>query len=205
MSTKIFVHVQRKIKPPKPPDPAIELALERERQEAEQRKARHAESKRLQAELRRQELASRPAPPPPPPPPRIMERREFHEWAKCVAIRLLTNNNKWMVKLKKVASLHQGKIRMKTFASIHDELTIAVVRAAEALGQPNGDKEVEEIAGLTAVTLAEVTCEFYEMIQELEPHDAKGRADGGGASFGEEKGGQIHFEKWGAAKLARET
>lgn len=202
MSTKIFVHVPRKIKPPKPPDPAIELEVQREREEAERRKARHAESKRLQAERRRQELDNRPAPPPPPPPPpRTITTEEFEDWAREHSVRILMNNHKWMKQLKNVAHIHQGTMSVKTFANIHDELTIRMVRAAEADGLPADDKAVENLASLTAVTILGVADEFCDIIEKWN-RDAEGRGNGDGPAGGEEKSGPIHFENRRPAKLA---
>lgn len=61
MSTKIFVHRQLKIKPPKPPDPNLDRLFEAQAEERRRKEAQHAEDRRAMAQLRAEELAQRAA------------------------------------------------------------------------------------------------------------------------------------------------
>lgn len=110
MSTKIFPHRPRKLKPPKPP-PDIDGLFERMTAQHQERLAKKAEERRIMAELRAEELDKRAAHLP----PSITKKDHCPNcWARRVAMEMLTRDRKLLwrmyrgVRMKRAALIEKG-------------------------------------------------------------------------------------------------
>lgn len=113
MSTKIFPHKPRKLKPPKLHHPWMDRLFEADQAKRLERLARRYEERQIMAELRAEALDKRAALLPPP-----VEKKDHCPdcWARRVAMESLTRDRKLLWRM------YRG-VRMKREALIEDDWT----------------------------------------------------------------------------------
>ena len=163
MSTKIFVHRQRKLKPAKPPDPDLNRLFAEAIERREHEKTRREQNRLVMAELRNEELSKRAAKLAPPLPPRAEMYHCRYCWGMQTAADLLGSQNKIMDRFYRAVVYDRRELLDDPWLMrVEQGLGDALQKAAKWKNVPLDDDEIAKIS----VRTCKRSLEALEDLQE---------------------------------------